>query len=146
MGNQYRLANQQMGVQDYQQGVGNALSAAGQQQGAYGADVASRLQGASLAGTLSQDDWTAANAMRQQGMDQSTYQQKLLDDAQGKYNTEMNFPQQSLSNYANLLSQFGGFGSQATQQQYGGQQSPLGLGVGAGLLGLSAYNAFGKGF
>jgi hypothetical protein len=160
MGNQYRLANQQMGVQDYQNSVNaglnaagqrqsaygmdssNALSAAGQQQNAYNSDVASRLQGAQLGGQLSQDDYASLNMLRQQGLDQQGQEQKYLDKAQQDYNSAMNFPQQSLTNYANLLSQFGGFGSSGTTATYGSGQSNLGLGVGAGLLGLGAYNAF----
>jgi hypothetical protein len=160
MGNQYRLANQQMGVQDYQNSVNaglnaagqrqsaygmdssNALSAAGQQQNAYNSDVASRLQGAQLGGQLAQDDWTAINAMRTQGADQQAQEQKYLTKAEQDYNSAMNFPQQSLTNYANLLSQFGGFGSSGTTATYGSGQSPWGPAIGAGLLGMGAYNAF----
>jgi hypothetical protein len=57
----------------------------------------------------------------------------------------MQAPYNQMQGYANLLSQFAGTGSTGSTQVYGGGQSPLGLGVGAGLLGLGAYNAFGKG-
>jgi hypothetical protein len=164
MANTYRLANQQMGVQDYQNAVGAGLSAAGQQQNAYGmdstnmlnaagqqqnaynSDVAARMQGAQLGGQLSQDDYTSLNMLRQQGVDQRAMEQQYLTKAEQDYNAAQNFPQQSLTNYANLLSQFGGFGSSGTTATYGSGQSNLGLGVGAGLLGLGAYNALGKGF
>jgi hypothetical protein len=141
-GNQYNLQRSALGAQDYNQSIGNAFNAAGQQQSAYGQDVASRLQGAQLGGQLSQDDYASLNMLRQQGLDQQGYEQKYLDKAQQDYNSAMNFPQQSLTNYANLLSQFGGFGSSGTTATYGSGQSNLGLGVGAGLLGLGAYNAF----
>jgi hypothetical protein len=142
MANQYQLQRTGMGAQDYQNAQNSALSAAGQQQNAYNSDVASRLQGAQLGGQLAQDDWTAINAMRTQGADQQAQEQKYLTKAEQDYNSAMNFPQQSLTNYANLLSQFGGFGSSGTTATYGSGQSNLGLGVGAGLLGLGAYNAF----
>jgi hypothetical protein len=142
MANQYQLQRTGLGAQDYQNAQNSALSAAGQQQNAYNSDVASRLQGAQLAGQLSQDDYTSLNMLRQQGLDQQAQEQKYLTKAEQDYNSAMNFPQQSLTNYANLLSQFGGFGSSGTTATYGSGQSNLGLGVGAGLLGLGAYNAF----
>ena len=74
-------------------------------------------------------------------LDQQAQEQKYLDKALADYNAAQNFPQQSLTNYAQLLSQFGGFGSSGTTATYGGGQSNLGLGIGAGLLGLGAYNA-----
>lgn len=143
MSNQYRLANQQMGVQDYQNAQNSALAAAGQNQSAYGQDVASRLQGAQLAGTLSQDDYNSLNMLRQQGIDQQAQEQKYLTKAEQDYNAAQNFPQQNLTNYANLLSQFGGFGSSGTTQMYGSSQSPLGALVGAGLLGAAGTKAAG---
>ena len=147
MANQYQLQRTGLGAQDYQTAQAQALNAAQMQQGAYGQDVASRLQGAQLAGQLSQDDYTSMNMLRQQGVDQRAMEQQYLDKAQADYNAAQNFPQQSLTNYAQLLSQFGGFGSSGTQATYGNNpgSSPLGVGLGAGLLGLSAYNAFGKG-
>jgi hypothetical protein len=143
MSNQYRLANQQMGVQDYQNAQNSALAAAGQQQNAYNSDVASRLSGAQLAGTLSQDDWTSMNALRQQGIDQQTQEQKYLDKAQADYNAAQNFPQQNLTNYFNMLTQAGGFGGSGTTQTYGGGNSTAGILGGLGLLGTAAY--LGKG-
>lgn len=140
-GNQYNMQRSALGAQDYQQGIANAFNAAGQQQSAYGADVAARLQGAQLGGQLSQDDYASLNMLRQQGLDQQAQEQKYLDKALADYNAAQNFPQQSLTNYAQLLSQFGGFGSSGTTATYGGGQSNLGLGIGAGLLGLGAYNA-----
>lgn len=147
MANNYQLQRTNLGAQDYQNAQNSALAAAGQNQGAYGADVAARLQGAQLGGTLSQDDYQSLQMLRQQGLDQQGQEQKYLDKALQDYNAAQNFPQQSLTNYAQLLSQFGGFGSSGTTATYGSnQQSPLGLGIGAGLLGLGAYSAFGKGF
>lgn len=143
MGSQYRLANQQMGAQDYQQSVQNAMGANTQQQGAYNNDVAARMQGAQLAGQLSQDDWTAAKALTSQGNDQRAYNQQLLDQQYGDWQAQMNAPQQNLTNYANLLSQLGGFGSSGTTQTYGGGGSPLGQIAGLGLLGAAGTKAAG---
>lgn len=143
MGNQYRLANQQMGAQDYQQSVQNAFNASGQQQSAYNADVASRLQGAQLGGQLSQDDWTAAKALQTQGQDQTAYSQKLLDQQYGDWQAQMNAPQNALTNYMNTLTQIGGFGSSGTTQTYGGGQSPFGALAGTGLLATAGLKAAG---
>ena len=55
----------------------------------------------------------------------------------------MNAPQQNLTNYANLLSQLGGFGSSGTSQTYGGGGSPLGQIAGLGLLGAAGTKAAG---
>jgi hypothetical protein len=143
-GNQYNMQRSALGAQDYQQSIGNAFTAAGQQQGAYGADVASRLSGAQLAGTLSQDDYNSLNMLRQQGIDQQTQEQKYLDKAQADFNDAQNFPQRNLTNYFNMLTQAGGFGGSGTTQTYGsGGQSWAGPLAGLGLLGTAAY--LGKG-
>ena len=142
-GNQYNMQRSALGAQDYQNAQNSALAAAGQNQSAYGQDVASRLQGAQLAGTLSQDDYNSLNMLRQQGIDQQAQEQKYLTKAEQDYNAAQNFPQQNLTNYANLLSQFGGFGSSGTTQMYGSSQSPLGALVGAGLLGAAGTKAAG---
>ena len=144
MANQYQLQRTGLGAQDYQNAQQSALAAAGQQQGAYGADVAARMQGAQLGGQLSQDDYASLNMLRQQGLDQQGQEQRYLDQARNDYNAAQNFPQQSLTNYAQLLSQFGGFGSSGTTATYGSGQSPLGTVAGLGLLGAGAYNAFGR--
>ena len=123
MGNQYNMQRSTLGSGSYQQ------------------DTANRLQAMGLAGSLSQDDWKSADVMRQQGLDQSGYLQKLLDDAQGKYNAEMNYPSAAMDKYAQLIAQFGGMGSQTTSSLYGGGNSALGTGISAGLLGLAGYNA-----
>ena len=123
MANNYQLQRAGMGAQDYQSGVNNML------------------QAGSLAGNLSQDDWKAADYLRSMGSQQEGYQQKLLDSAQSQWNDAMNSPYKQMQSYFNMLTQAGGMGSTGVQTMYGGGQSPLGLGVGAGLLGLGAYNA-----
>lgn len=143
MANQYQLQRTGMGAQDYQQSVQNAMNANTQQQGAYNADVAARMQGASLAGQLSQDDWTAAKALASQGNDQTAYQQKLLDQQYGDWSAQMNAPQIALNNFANTVSQIGGFGSSGMTQTYGAGGSPLGQIAGAGLLGAATGKAAG---
>jgi hypothetical protein len=144
MANNYQLQRTGMGAQDYQNAQGNALQSANLQQGAYQGDMSNMLNANSLAGTLSQDDWKAADYLRSMGSQQEGYNQKLLDAQQSSWQQAMNAPYQQMQGYANLLSQFAGTGSTGSTQVYGGGQSPLGLGVGAGLLGLGAYNAYNK--
>ena len=122
-GNAYNMTRSGLGAQSYQQDAGN------------------RLQAMGLAGSLSQDDWTAGKAMSDMGKDQTAYEQSLLTEAKNQYLAQMNAPYQNMTNYGNLLSQFGGFGSQQNQQMYGGGSSPLGTGISAGLLGLAGYQA-----
>ena len=143
MANNYQLQRTGLGAQDYQQSVQNAMNANTQQQGAYNNDVAARMQGAQLAGQLSQDDWTAAKALTSQGNDQRAYNQQLLDQQYGDWQAQEHAPQQNLTNYANLLSQLGGFGSSGTSQTYGGGGSPLGQIAGLGLLGAAGTKAAG---
>jgi hypothetical protein len=81
MANQYQLQRTGLGAQDYQTAQAQALNAAQMQQGAYGQDVASRLQGAQLAGQLSQDDYTSMNMLRQQGI-QAQHQDKRKGSTQ----------------------------------------------------------------
>jgi hypothetical protein len=145
MANNYQLQRTGMGAQDYQNAQGNALQSANLQQGAYQSDMGNMLNANSLAGTLSQDDWKAADYLRSMGSQQEGYNQKLLDAQQSSWQQAMNAPYQQMQGYANLLSQFAGTGSTGSTQVYGGGQSPLGLGVGAGLLGLAGYNAYGGG-
>lgn len=142
MANQYQLQRTGMGVQDYQNAQNTALNAANMQQGAYQSDVGNILNAGNLIGNLSQDDWKAADYLRSMGAQQEGYQQKLLDSAQNQWNNAMNAPYQQMNAYKDILAQFGGMGSTGNTQMYGGGTSPLGLGVGAGLLGLGAYNAF----
>jgi hypothetical protein len=163
MANQYNLNLQNTKSADYNQAVqqalaaagqrqsaygmdtGNALQSAGLQQGAYQGDMGNMLQANALAGQLSQDDWRGADYLRSIGSQQEGYQQKLLDSSQQQWNAAMNAPYMQMNAFKDILSQFGGMGSTGTQTMYGGGQSPLGLGVGAGLLGLGAYNAYNGG-
>ncbi len=144
MANNYQLQRTGMGAQDYQNAQGNALQSANLQQGAYQGDMGNILQANALAGNLSQDDWRAADYARSIGAQQEGYDQKLLDSQQSQWQQAMQAPYNQMQGYANLLSQFAGTGSTGSTQIYGGGQSPLGLGVGAGLLGLGAYNAMPK--
>jgi hypothetical protein len=141
-GNAYNMQRSALGAQDYQQGVNSAMGAAQQQQGAYGTDMSNMMQAASMAPQFANSDFQAADYLRSMGSQQEGYNQKLLDAQQSSWQQAMNAPYQQMQGYANLLSQFAGTGSTGSTQVYGGGQSPLGLGVGAGLLGLGAYNAF----
>lgn len=100
MANQYQLARTNAGVQDYQSGLGQML------------------QAGNLAGTLSQDDWTAANALKGIGTDQAAQQQKLLDSAYQDWSAQMQYPEYNLKSMANLLAQFSGYGTQNTTSPY----------------------------
>ena len=143
MANNYQLQRTGLGAQDYQQSVQNAMNANTQQQGAYNNDVAARMQGAQLAGQLSQDDWTAAKALTSQGNDQRAYSQQLLDQQYGDWQAQMNAPQNSLNNFVDTLTRIGGFGSAGTTQTYGGSGSPLGAIAGTGLLATAGLKAAG---
>lgn len=145
------MANQAR-MQDYgmQQGLAeNAINRdtsnqqynLGQQQSAYQAGMGNMLAGGQLAGSLSQDDYASANMMRQMGLDQQGYEQKLLDTAQGEWAKQMSFPYQQLGGAANLLSQFGGYGTSNTQ--YSPYQTSNAA-TAAGLLGTTAglYGAY----
>jgi hypothetical protein len=129
----------------YGQDAGIGINAAGLQQNAYGTDMSNMMQAASMAPQFANSDFQAADYLRNMGAQQEGYQQKLLDAQQSSWQQAMNAPYNQMQGYANLLSQFAGTGSTGSTQVYGGGQSPLGLGVGAGLLGLGAYNALGKG-
>jgi hypothetical protein len=145
MANNYQLQRTGMGAQDYQNAQGNALQSANLQQGAYQGDMSNIMQANSMAPAFANQDFQAADYLRSMGAQQEGYAQKLLDAQQSSWQQAMNAPYQQMQGYANLLSQFAGTGSTGSTQVYGGGQSPLGLGVGAGLLGLGAYNALGKG-
>lgn len=106
-----------------------------QQQNAYGGDMAARLQGGQLAGSLAQDDWAGINAARQMGLDQNAYQQTLLDKQSQNWSQQMAYPYQQLSGMAELLSRASGYGSSSvTSNPY----QTSNLATGAGLLGMGA--------
>jgi hypothetical protein len=162
MANQYNLGLQNTKSADYQQAVQAAMGAAGQkqaaygqdagiglnaaglQQNAYGTDMSNMMQAASMAPQFANSDFQAADYLRSMGAQQEGTQQKLLDAQQKSWQDAMQAPYNQMQGYANLLSQFAGTGSTGSTQVYGGGQSNLGLGVGAGLLGLAGYNAYNK--
>lgn len=123
MANNYQLQRTQLGANDYNSGLSNML------------------QAGQLAGSLSQDDWTAANALRTMGTDQQNQQQKVLDAQKGDWSAQMQYPEYALTKMGNLLSLFSGYGTQSTSgNPYAA--SPVSTAIGAGLLGTGLYNAF----
>jgi hypothetical protein len=120
------------------------LQSANLQQGAYQNDMSNMLQSNALAGQLSLDDWRAADYLRSIGAQQEGKSKEQFDSSLGQWNAAMNAPYMQMNAIKDILAQFGGMGSTGTQTMSGGGQSPLGAITGAGLLGLGAYNAFGK--
>jgi hypothetical protein len=123
MANQYQLQRTGLGSADYQQERSNMMT------------------GANTAGQLSQDDWTAAQALTGVGDAQRSYEQSLLNAGKDAYNQQLLYPYQQLDAYGNALARasgnVAGGSSSTTSQNY--QASPL-----AGLLGLGAagYGAY----
>lgn len=117
MANQYQLQNAQMGNSNYNQGVGQML------------------QAGQLGGQLSQDDWTAAQALMGYGNQNQQYTQKLLDQQKSDWQNMVNYPGQMLDMYGNALSRASTGQGQQSSTQYGpptnGLTGLLGAGLGA---------------
>lgn len=122
MANQYQLQNAQMGNSNYQQGIGQML------------------QAGQLGGQLSQDDWTAAQALMGYGNQNQAYTQKLLDQQKSDWQNMVNYPGQMLDMYGNALSRASTGQGQQSSTQYGPSTNGL-----SGLLGAgtAAYGMFG---
>ncbi len=122
MANQYQLANAGMGNSNYNAGVGQMLSA-GQ-----------------LGGQLSQDDWTAAQALMGYGNQNQQYTQNLMNSNYQDWQNMVNFPGQQLDQYGNALSRASGQGGSTNSTQYGAPTNNI-----TGLLGGASalYGAFG---
>ena len=101
MANQYQLQNANMGNQNYMQGVGQMLNA-GQ-----------------LGGQLSQDDWTAAQALMGYGNQNQQYTQNLLNNQYQNWQNQANYPGQMLDLYGNALSRASGNGGTQSSTTYG---------------------------
>jgi len=128
MANQYQLANQQMGNSNYMQGINQML------------------QGGQLGGQLSQDDWTAANALTNAGQQQQQNNQNVLTNQYGNWQQQQNWPYMQMGLLNNYLSgASGNYGTNSsTSNPYGNmgwQQALLGGGgllasaIGGGLFG-----------
>jgi hypothetical protein len=124
MANQYRLQNQTLGANNYNQGISQMLQAA-----------PIGLQGQQL-------DLQAGQALAGVGDMQRSYQQQLMDSLYGQWQAGQQAPLANLDIFGNALSRASGGvagGSTSTGTQSGGGFSPLaGLLGGAGLVyGLS---------
>lgn len=119
MGNQYRLQNQGQATNDYRSGVNQIL----------GANQSS--------GQLSQDDWTAANALMNNGNQSNSYVQALLNANQNNWNQQQNYPAQQLGLLQQVLSAASGVGGSQIGQQ-GQSATPSWVTGGAGLASLLA--------
>jgi len=117
MANQYQLQNAQMGNSNYNQGVQQMLSA-GQ-----------------LGGQLSQDDWTAAQALMGYGNQNQQYTQNLLNSNYQDWQNMVNRPGQMLDLFGNALSRASTGAGQQSSTTYGpgtnGLTGLLGAGLGA---------------
>ena len=121
MANQYQLANQQLGANNYNTGIGQMLGAA------------------QLAPQGQQMDLQAGQALAGVGDMQRSYSQQLLDSLYNTWQGGQMQPYQNLDIMGNALSRASGGiagGYTSAQQQSGGGFSPI-----AGLLGggLMAY-------
>jgi hypothetical protein len=124
MANQYQLQNAQMGNNNYNQGVGQML------------------QAGQLGGQLSQDDWTAAQALMGYGNQNQQYTQNLLNSNYQDWQNMVNYPGQQLDLYGNALSRASGQGGNSSSTTYGPPSNNI-----TGLLGAgaSAYSLFNGG-
>lgn len=122
MANQYQLQNAQMGNNNYNQGI-NQMLQAGQ-----------------LGGQLSQDDWTAAQALMGYGNQNQQYTQNLLNSQYQDWQNMANYPAQMLQLYGSALGQASTGQGQQLTTNYGAPTNSL-----TGLLGagLGAYGLFG---
>jgi len=122
MANQYQLQNANMGNQNYMQGVGQMLNA-GQ-----------------LGGQLSQDDWTAAQALMGYGNQNQQYTQNLLNSNYQDWQNMVNRPGQMLDLFGNALSRASTGAGQQSSTMYGPATNGLSSLLGAG---TAAYGLFG---
>ncbi len=117
MANQYQLQNAQMGNQNYNNGV-NQMLQAGQ-----------------LGGQLSQDDWTAAQALMGYGNQNQQYTQNLMNSNYQDWQNMANYPASQLQAYGSALGQAStGRGQQLTTNYGGTGNNITGLLGGAGAL------------
>jgi hypothetical protein len=124
MANQYQLQNAQMGNSNYNQGIGQML------------------QAGQLGGQLSQDDWTAAQALMGYGNQNQQYAQNLMNSNYQDWQNMVNYPSQQLQQYGNALSQASGQGGQSATTTYG---PPTNWATGLLGAGSAAYGLFGGG-
>ncbi len=120
MANNYQLQNANMGNQNYTQGVNQML------------------QGGQLGGQLSQDDWTAAQALMGYGNQNQQYTQNLLNNQYGNWQNQAQYPAQMLSLYGSALGQASTGQGQQLTTNYGPPTNGLtaAIGAGTGLYGL----------
>lgn len=110
MANQYKLQNASMGNQNYQQGVGQML------------------QAGQLGGQLSQDDWTAAQALMGYGNQNQQATQNDMNSNYQDWQNMVNYPAQQLQAYGSALGQAStGRGQQLTTNYGPGTNALTGL-------------------
>lgn len=125
MSNQYRLANQQMGAQSYQDATNSMLNAA------------------NTIGGLAQDDWTAAKNLMGVGDAQRQYTQDLLNQQKSDWDAQKNYGATQLDMMGNILARAsGGYGTNVSTNSTGYQTSPWTGLLGTAAAGYGAYKAF----
>lgn len=124
MANQYQLGTQQMGAQDWRQGVEQQLGAA---------QMADRLRAGDLG---------VAKALGGAGDMQRGYQQEQLDALWQEFQRQQGFGYQQSNFLGNAIANAAGGQSTSTQTQPG--QSLWGNLLGAGLVGGSLWNSWNK--
>lgn len=107
--------------------------------------IQNQLQAANLgAGQLYQNDVNGARLTTGAGDALNAYQQQTLNDQNGAWNAQQQYPWQMLGNFGNALSQASGTSgtNTFTQQGQGGAPPWLSGLLGGGSLGLAAGNYF----
>ena len=149
MANQYQLAQQTLGANDYRQGLAQQMQAAGMGQQDFNAERARQMQAAGMAPQLQNMDLQASQALAGAGSAQEGYQQQLLSGLYNQWQQGQQAPGQQLTGFANLLAQAnGGAGGSSTTNSTvnGGGFNPWGMlaGVGMGAYGLNQAGLLGR--
>jgi hypothetical protein len=116
MANNVRFGQNNLGAQLWQQDIGNVL------------------QAASLTPQFSQIDMQDIDRMSNYGGQQQNYLQSLLDMSYNTWQGQQDYPYRQMDWFMNKLGQ--GSGQYGQNWSQGGGASPLGMGLGAGLLGM----------
>lgn len=114
MANQYQLQNAQMGNSNYNQGVGQML------------------QAGQLGGQLSQDDWTAAQALMGYGNQNQQATQNDMNSNYQDWQNMVNRSGQMLDLFGNALSRASTGAGQQSSTQYGPGMNGLSALIGGG--------------
>lgn len=110
----------------------------------YQGDVNNQLSAAGLSGSLSADDWTAAQKLTGAGDAYGQYNQTLLDSLNNEWGKQQMYDATQNEYLGNVLSRASGGQGQQIQTQNAGGYSPLANLLGGGAAAYGAYKAFGS--